>query len=204
MKSLSQVIESIIAPGYDPSVDYTTEYGKWCKANKYANDVKSIVYNDKTNRFDVTIKGNDGSFRVLGDRIDGIQWDKLPYGVVNGVFEMAYVDSADITNLPTECGGLAIYGCTLVGSKPHTCKIIDYTPSSNTLYYGEIEIVKNRGAQTKFKNTGKLTFDVSGTNRITGNLKPFAGGGVATRGCRLQPNAQKPDDILKRIELIGN
>lgn len=205
MKSLEEVIESVLSPNIDPKLDYTAEYEKWCKENRYANDVKSIIYNDKTGRFDIKFNDKEGSFRMFGDRIANVPWDKLPYGDVEGVFEMGYVTDANIENLPTSCGGFAAYGCIFTGSKPHTCKIIDYTPGSSRIYRGQIEIVKMRGSVTKLKNSGKLTFDVSGTKRIVGELKESKYGGVDTdKGCRIQPNAQKPADILKRVEIVGN
>ena len=206
MKSLSTVLESVLSPGFDPKIDYTAEFQKYCNKIHHMCHVESIIYNQKTGRFDVTTKGNEG-FQVFGDRIDDgeVRWDSLPYGTVTGVFEIAYVDALDIDNLPTSCGGFASYGCTFVGSKPHTCEIIDYDPGNSGIYRGYIEITKMRGSKTRFKNTGKLTFDVSRTKRVIGELKESQYGGVGTeKGCRIQPNAQKPADILKRVGLVGN
>lgn len=203
MRNLQNVLESILSADFDPQIDYVAEYDRYCKSISHVNNVESISYNEKTGRFDVITKNNE-SFQVFGDVDSSVQWTQLPYGSITGVFEIAHT-TVDIEKFPTSCGGFAAYGVVFTGSKPHKCEIIDYTPGSTRIYRGGVEIVKTRGEVTKFKNRGKLTFDVSKTDRIKGEVQmPDYGGIKIGNSCRIQPNAQKPDTILKCVEIVGN
>lgn len=203
MKSLSTIIESILNPGFDPGIDYTAEWARYCNARSLANSVRSIKYNNSTGRFDVEFAGDHRSMYI--DHADDYgmdpnnpwpAWSKLPWGKVAGVIGYRRVtDPIDIANLPTECGGFCMHGSIFIGSKPHTCKIVDYNPSSNGLYVGYIEIDKARGDKTQFKNTGLLTFDVSGTKRIKN---------VGDWNCRFEANGQKLEKLLgKKVAVVG-